>query len=96
MFALGLGAGLRGKEMDELTWEQVEMQRDGNVILRDVDGRDVPVMNRWGAVMALAHGGEGHVLYPGRKERSGIAGSVLARSMNEGLRPSLPRMRPNG
>lgn len=88
MLALGLGTGLRGKEMDELTWEQVEMQRDGNVILRDGDGRNVPVMNRWGAVMALAHGG-----YPGRKKRSGIAGSVLARSVDEGLRPSLPRMR---
>lgn len=56
ILALGLGAGLRGFEMDHLTWKQVEV--DGRVVvLRDVGGRDVPVHHEWADVLAEAEAG---------------------------------------
>lgn len=42
--ACGLGAGVSAQEMDSLTWDQVDYS-DEAVVLRDVNGRDIPVFN---------------------------------------------------
>ncbi|MBZ8177473.1 hypothetical protein GP475_01080 [Corynebacterium poyangense] len=50
ILAVGLGAGLRGVEMDHLTWKWVEVD-DCGVMFRDVDGRDMAMHREWADVL---------------------------------------------
>lgn len=93
---LGFGAGLRDTEMGELTWSQISVDELGCVI--HLSDQDVPVLHRFDQTLIDLHPqteaelGE-YVLYPARKKRSSVASNVIARGADEGLTPTLARLR---
>ena len=83
--------------MDHLTWGQIEVDAAG-VILSDVDGRDVPVHREWADVLVEARAAAGnldeYMFYPKRKKHYTVAFSCcVVASQDQGLKPSLPRLR---
>lgn len=82
--------------MDHPTWGQIEVDAAG-VILSDVDGRDVPVHREWADVLVEARAAAGnldeYMFYPKQKKHYTVAFSCAVASQDQGLKPSLPRLR---
>lgn len=97
LVALCLGAGLRSTEASKLKWGQVIVD-DLGVVLRDVNGRDVPVKDKYSAVLRENKGlfeTEDYVLSPDSKkdDRSNVPATITSLYVSDGLAPQVQRMR---
>lgn len=96
VLALGLGAGLTGKEMDELRWNQIAFDSKGFVV--HLPDRDIPVHHDFDRALrenrpVHEDGLSDYVLSPTRKRRLQSATTVIVNSADQGLTPTLSRMR---
>ena len=96
VLALGLGAGLTGKEMDELRWNQITFDSKGFVV--HLPDRDIPVIHDFDRALRENRpdhedGLSDYVLSPTRKRRLQSATTVIVNSADQGLTPTLSRMR---
>ncbi|MCQ9336922.1 hypothetical protein NQ011_09525 [Corynebacterium phoceense] len=97
LVALCLGAGLRSTEASKLKWGQVFVD-DLGVVLRDVNGRDVPVKDKYSTVLRENKGlfeAEDFVLSPDSKkaDRSNVPAIITSLYVSDGLAPQVQRMR---